>query len=66
MLYIITGLFAGHLGEKIKSGPNKGQDKYIRNVLRNVFPFVKHYQQYITFGENNGLFRPFETSPSDY
>lgn len=66
LLYIITGLLAGHEFETIKSGPNKGQNKYVRNVLRNVFPFVKHYQQYVTFGENNGLFRPFETSPADY
>ena len=61
---MLTGI--GDIGETIKSGPYKGQDKYWRNVKKYVFPFYKNWDQFKRFGENDALFKVFEVSPSDY
>ena len=63
-LYLITGI--GDIGETIKSGPNKGQNKYWRNVEKYALPFFKNWEQFIRFGENDGIFKVFDVSPSDY
>lgn len=63
-LYLIDGI--GDIDETLKSGPHKGENKYWRNVKKFALPGFKHFEQFETFGKNDGIFKVFEPSPSDY
>lgn len=56
--YLITGL--GDYGTPIQSGPDKGMDKYLRNVLKYNIPFWRDYQRLEQFEESDELFNVFE------
>ena len=57
-LYLITGL--GDKGTPLKSGPDKGMDKYWRNVLKYDLPFWRDYRRIIEFAESDAMFGVFE------
>ena len=57
-LYFLTGL--GDLGTPLKSGPDKGMDKYWRNVLKYNLPFWRDYRRITEFAESDAMFGIFE------
>ena len=57
-LYFITGL--GDMGTPLKSGPDKGMDKYWRNVLKYNLPFWRDYRRITEFSESDAMFGVFE------
>lgn len=57
-MYFITGL--GDLGTPLKSGPDKGMDKYWRNVLKYNMPFWRDYRRIMEFSESDAMFGMFE------
>ena len=57
-MYFITGL--GDLGTPIQSGPDKGMDKYWRNVLKYNLPFWRDYRRITEFSESDAMFGMFE------
>ena len=57
-MYFITGL--GDLGTPIQSGPDKGMDKYWRNVLKYNMPFWRDYRRIMEFSESDAMFGMFE------
>ena len=57
-MYFITGL--GDLGTPLKSGPDKGMDKYWRNVLKYNIPFWRDYRRIMEFSESDAMFGVFE------
>ena len=64
LLYTFTGL--SDLGKTIKSGPHKGENRYIRNVLKYDAPFFKDWEQMQRMDEDDAIFKIFENSPSRY
>ena len=63
LLYSIYGLTNGDLGTPIKSGPHKGEDRYIRNMIRYNLPFFKDFEQLQRMDEDESLFQVFQTTP---
>jgi hypothetical protein len=64
MLYTIYGL--GDITETIQSGPHKGENKYLRNVIKYDFPFVKDIEQMETMKDKDDVFKAFKITPSGY
>mgnify|MGYP006872974119 CR=1 FL=1 len=62
-LYVYYGLFNGDVNEKLKSGPDKGKNKYVRNICKYVFPFYKDYQTIKNLPTKDNSFLIFEDSP---
>lgn len=57
-MYFITGL--GDLGAPLQSGPDKGMDKYWRNILKYNLPFWRDYRRLVEFSESDAMFGMFE------
>ena len=57
-MYFLTGL--GDLGTPLQSGPDKGMDKYWRNVLKYNMPFWRDYRRIMEFSESDAMFGMFE------
>lgn len=64
LLYVLYGL--GDLGEEIQSGPHKGENKYIRNVIKYDLPFFKDWERLRNMDEDDSLFKVFDMSPSNH
>ena len=64
MLYTIYGL--GDITDTIQSGPHKGENKYLRNVIKYDFPFVKDWEQLETMKDKDDVFKAFKITPSGY
>lgn len=52
----------GDIDDEIKSGPHKGENRYWRNVKKNVFPFFKDWEQMQNLDTSDAVFTPFDTS----
>ena len=50
--------------EPLKSGPNKGENKYWRNVKKYVLPFYKDIQALQNLDVNDGVFKIFDPRPN--
>lgn len=59
-LYPIVGL--GDIDDTIKSGPYKGQNKYLINTARNGLPFWKQIDQLYRMDEDESVYSVFDTS----
>lgn len=57
-MYFITGL--GDKGTILQSGPDKGMDKYWRNVLKYSLPFWRDYRRITEFAESDVMFGVYE------
>lgn len=66
LMYVFNGLLNGDILTEIQSGPHKGENKYIRNIIKYDLPFFKDYERLMEFGENDSLFKVFETTPSNH
>lgn len=66
MMYVLYGLFNGDITEDIKSGKHKGENRYIRNVIKYDLPFFKDWERLQTMDEDDALFKVFEYSPSNH
>lgn len=66
LLYPFYGISNGDLGEKIQSGPHKGEDKYIRNITKYTLPFFKDWERLQTLDSDDSIFKVFEGSPSNH
>ena len=66
LLYTFYGLFNGDLTTDIKSGDHKGENKYIRNMIKYNVPFFKDWEQMQNFGTDESIFKVFETTPSNH
>lgn len=64
LFYMIYGI--NDLGNTIKSGDHKGENKYIRNIIKYNLPFYKDWEQMQNFGEKDDVFKIFETTPSNH
>lgn len=64
MLYVFFGLTNGDIVTEIKSGPNKGENRYWRNVKKSVFPFFKDWEQMQQMDTSDAIFQPFKTDLS--
>jgi hypothetical protein len=64
LFYVFYGLFNGDLFEEIQSGDHKGENRYLRNVLKYDLPFFKDWEQMQRLGEDDTIFRVFEASPN--
>lgn len=64
LLYMFTGI--EDMGETIKSGPHKGENRYIRNVKKYALPFYKDIEQMQRMDEDDSIFQIFKNSPSRY
>lgn len=58
LLYPVWGL--GDIDDTLKSGPNKGENKYWRNVKKYTFPVYKDIQNLINLGKSVSAFEPFD------
>lgn len=59
-LYPFVGL--GDIDKTIKSGPYKGENKYIINTARNTLPFWKQMDQLYRMDEDESIYSVFDTS----
>lgn len=66
LLYLIYGLFNGDMTDTIKTGDHKGEIKYWRNIKKYALPFFKDYEQMQKIGEDESIFKVFESTPSNY
>ena len=57
-LYPFFGL--KDIGETIKTGKHKGENKYIRNITKYLIPFYGQIEQLNEMGEDNSIFQVFE------
>lgn len=57
-LYIFYGL--SDLGERLKSGPHKGEIKYFRNLKKYTLPLFKDIERLQTLDTNDNLFSVFD------
>lgn len=58
--YVFMGI--DDITEEIKSGPHKGENKYWRNVKKNVLPFYKDWEQMQNMDTSDAVFMPFDTA----
>ena len=49
----------------IQSGKHKGENKYIRNVIKYDLPFYKDWERLQTMDKDDALFKVFDYSPSN-
>lgn len=64
-LYLWYGATNGDLFTTIKSGPHKGENKYIRNVKKYVMPFYKDIEKLEKLGEDESIFKVFISTPTN-
>lgn len=60
LFYVFMGI--RDITEEIKSGPHKGENRYWRNVKKNVLPFYKDWEQMQSMDTSDAIFTPFDTS----
>lgn len=63
LLYTYYGLANGDLFKEIKSGPHKGENRYWRNIKKNVLPFFKDWEKLQNLDSDDAIFKIFEDSP---
>lgn len=63
-MYTFYGLYNGDLLDEIKTGPHKGENRYWRTWKRYNLPFIKNYEQWGQFDEDERLFQVFKDTPS--
>lgn len=61
--YLWGGLENGDWHETLKSGPNKGENKYWRNIKKYLFPFYKDIEQMQNLDTSDAIFSTFNTTP---
>lgn len=64
LMYVFYGLFNGDLFKEIQSGDHKGENKYIRNLIKYDMPFFKDWEQMQRLGDDDTVFRIFDASPN--
>jgi hypothetical protein len=65
LLYCFYGLTNGDITTELKSGPHKGENKYVRNVMKNALPFFKDWEQLQNMDTEDAIFKVFDDSPSN-
>lgn len=65
LLYLITGMFNGDINTTIQSGDHKGENRYLRNVVKYTLPFFKDIEQMQNLSEDDSIFKVFETGPTN-
>lgn len=65
LLYVFWGLQNGDLFDEIKSGEHKGENRYIRNVIKYDLPFFKDWEKIEKLSEDDSMFKVFDPSPSN-
>lgn len=66
LLYTFYGLYNGDLTSDFKSGPHKGENKYLINMIKYNVPFFKDWEQMQNMDTNESIFQVFKTSPSNH
>lgn len=64
--YLFTGIPDLIKGEQIQSGDYKGEYKYWRNLKKYLLPGYKDYEQMKNLGEDDTIFKVFDTSPANH
>lgn len=57
--YIITGL--DDYGDELQSGPEQGQDKYLRNLKHKIIPFYKQIERWNELDRSNDPYKAFDS-----
>lgn len=65
LLYVFYGLTNGDLFDEIKSGDHQGENRYWRNIKKNVFPFYKDWEQMQKMDTDDAIFLPFKDTPTN-
>lgn len=63
-LYMFYGLANGDLWNEIQLGDHKGENRYMRNVKKYVFPFFKDWEQMQKMDTDDSVFQPFNITPN--
>lgn len=66
LLYVIYGITNGDIAETIKSGDHKGENKYLRNIIKYDLPFFKDFEQMQKMDTDEAVFKVFEDTPSNH
>lgn len=66
LLYLIYGVMNGDFLEEIKSGDHKGENRYLRNVLKTLVPGVKDIEQMQKLDSDDAIFKVFEDTPTNH
>lgn len=66
LLYVLWGLTNGDLFEEIQSGKHKGENRYMRNIIKYDLPFFKDWERIQDFDTDDSLFKVFDLSPSNH
>lgn len=64
LLYFIYGI--GDITETVETGPHKGENKYLRNLIKYDLPFFKDWERLQSLDEDDSLFKTFDYSPSNH
>lgn len=65
MLYVFWGLTNGDILDEIKSGDHKGENRYIRNIIKYDLPIFKDWEILSKLDEDDSLFKVTEHTPSN-
>lgn len=65
LLYVFFGIFNGDLFETIQSGKHKGENRYLRNVVKYTLPIFKDIEQLQTMDTDNTIFKVFDIGPTN-
>lgn len=65
-LYTFRGIENGDITKEIKTGPHKGENRYWRIWSRYNLPFIKHYEQWKNFEEDDRLFQVFDNATPEH
>lgn len=60
MLYVLYGLTNGDILETLQSGSHKGENRYLRNVIKYDLPFFKDWERLENFDSDDSLFKVFD------
>lgn len=60
LLYPVWGLCLGDNFKTLQNGPNKGENKYWRNIKKYTFPIYKDIENLLRLHSDEGLFMPFD------
>ena len=60
LMYTVAGLYNGDVFTEIQSGKHKGENRYIRNMIKYNLPLFKDIEKMENFDEDDSLFKVFD------
>jgi len=60
LMYTVAGLYNGDVFTEIQSGKHKGENRYIRNMIKYNLPLFKDIEKMENFDSDDSLFKVFD------